>query len=127
MLRDDRSGIDLIFRAPHGIPKHDWSLDIGDAIHNIRSAFDALAWGMAHANGKQPTHPKSVKFPICETDKQWREGVKDWIGELPEQLQDRLRIVQPFTFAPPGAASVLPMVHEVLEIQDAQAERRSAR
>lgn len=43
VLREDRLGIDLVARVPKGIPKHEWSLDLGDALHNLRSAFDAVA------------------------------------------------------------------------------------
>lgn len=116
VLRDDRQGIDLIARVPRGIPKHEWSLDLGDALHNLRSAFDAVAWGMAHFNDAEPMRPKSVTFPICDDIKRWKEAVKAWIGDLDPEFQERLRIMQPFTYAPDGM-TVLSMLHE-LDIQD---------
>ena len=98
VLREDRLGIDLVARAPKGIPKHDWSLDLGDALHNPRSAFDAVAWGMAHFKDAEPTRPKSVYFPICIDEKQWKKALNDWVGEIDPEFQERLRIMQPFTF-----------------------------
>lgn len=116
VLRDDRLGIDLVARVPRGIPKHEWSLDLGDALHNFRSAFDALAWGMAHFNDAEPTRPKSVTFPICEDEKRWKDSVNAWIGDINPEFQERLRILQPFTHASDGV-SMLSMLHD-LDIQD---------
>lgn len=117
VLREDRQGIDLVLRVPRGIPKHEWSLDLGDALHNLRSAFDAVAWGMAHYKDAKPTRPKGITFPICETEKQWADAVKGWVGEIPSEFQERLRIVQPYTHVPNGGVTVLLMLHE-LDIQD---------
>lgn len=116
VLREDRQGIDLVARVPSGIPKHEWSLALGDALHNLRSAFDAVAWGMAHFNDAEPTRPKRVAFPICEDERQWDEAVRVWVGELPQELQERIKLLQPYTYAP-GKVTVLSMLHE-LDIQD---------
>jgi hypothetical protein len=117
VLRQDRLGIDLVARVPRGIPKHEWSLDLGDALHNLRSAFDAAAWGMAHFNDAAPARPKSVYFPICTEENQWEKALKDWVGDIHPELQERLRLIQPFTYTPAGGASLLSMLHE-LDIQD---------
>lgn len=117
VLRDDRLGIDLVARVPKGIPKHDWSLDLGDALHNLRSAFDAVAWGMAHFNDAEPARPTSVHFPICTEEKMWKKALNDWVGDLPPAFQERLRLMQPFTYVPAGGASVLSLLHD-LDIQD---------
>lgn len=117
VLRDDRQGIDFVARVPRGIPTHEWALLLGDTLHNFRSAFDALAWGIAHFNDTRPSKPKSVQFPICVDKKQWNEAVKAWVGELDPQFQDRLKMMQPFKFVEPGATSVLKMIHD-LDIQD---------
>lgn len=116
VLREDRQGIDLVARVPRGIPKHEWSLDLGDALHNLRSAFDAVAWGMAHFNNAQPTRPKRVAFPICSEEQQWNEAIRSWVGEIHPEFQERLRIMQPFTYAPNGP-TVLSVLHD-LDIQD---------
>lgn len=116
VLREDRQGIDLVARVPHGIPKHEWSLDLGDALHNFRSAFDAVAWGMAHFNDAEPARPQRVTFPICEDQKRWKDAVKEWIGDISPEFQERLRIMQPFTYSPEGV-TVLSMLHD-LDIQD---------
>jgi hypothetical protein len=117
VLCEDRMGIDLVARVPKGIPKHEWSLDLGDALHNLRSAFDAVAWGMAHFKDAEPARPKSVHFPICTEEKQWKKTVSDWVGDINPELQERLRIMQPFTYVPTGQVSLLSILHD-LDIQD---------
>ena len=72
---------------------------------------------MAHFGDTQPSKPKSVSFPICVEEKQWNDALKSWAGELKPEFQNRLRIMQPFTFVETGAFSVLKMLHD-LDIQD---------
>lgn len=117
VLREDCLAIDFIARLPRGIPKESWSLDMGDAIHNLRSALDAIAWGMAHYKDAEPTRPKMVYFPICSDEQQWKKALKDWVGEINPELQERLRIMQPFTHLQSGEFSILSMLHD-LDIQD---------
>lgn len=117
VLRGDRLGIDLVARVPRGIPKHEWSLDLGDALHNLRSAFDAVAWGMAHFDDAQPARPSSIYFPICTDQKQWNRALSGWVGDIHPEFRERIQIMQPFTYSPAGAVSVLSMLHE-LDIQD---------
>lgn len=117
VLREDRQGIDLVARVPRGIPKHEWALLLGDTLHNLRSAFDAVAWGMAHFDNAQPARPRSVYFPICDDRKQWNDAKKAWISELDPEFQRRLQIMQPYNYVSPGKPSVLRILHD-LDIQD---------
>ncbi|SEA68116.1 hypothetical protein [Leifsonia sp. 21MFCrub1.1] len=117
VLRDDHQGIDFVARVPRGIPTHEWALLLGDSLHNFRSAFDALAWGMAHFGDSLPTKPKHIQFPICNDEKQWTDTVKSWVGELDPEFQHRLHIMQPFNYATAGQVWILKMLHD-LDIQD---------
>lgn len=54
----------------------DWGLIVGDAVHNMRSALDHLAWALAvrHFNGVAPTNRKivgDIQFPVFADEKQW--------------------------------------------------------
>jgi hypothetical protein len=115
-LREDREGFDLVAKVPHGVPKHEWALDLGDALHNLRSAFDAVAWGMAHFQGAKPARPRKVAFPICATEDKWEESLKLWVGGINPQFQERIRIMQPFNYGG-GNPTVLSLLHG-LDIQD---------
>jgi hypothetical protein len=71
---------------------------------------------MAHFNDAVPSSPKRVAFPICESEKQWGEAVKNWVGEIHPEFQERVRLLQPFMHAT-GQVTMLSMLHE-LDIQD---------
>lgn len=54
----------------------DWGLIVGDAIHNMRSALDHLAWALAvrHYKGVPPNDVKIIKdiqFPVFSDGKHW--------------------------------------------------------
>lgn len=115
-LRDDRRAIDIVAHVERGVPKHEWALDLGDAIHNLRSAFDAVAWGMAHFDGAQPKNPKAVTFPICRDRNSWNRAKEAWIGDLPATLQARLELVQPFNLDD-SQVPLLSLIHD-LDIRD---------
>jgi hypothetical protein len=56
---------DLVYRIRilKRIPQ-DWSAIVGDAVHNMRSALDLLAWQLVLANGTTPS--RSTSFPISQ-------------------------------------------------------------
>lgn len=116
VLREDRKGLNFVARVPRGIPKHEWALDLGDALHNFRSAFDAVAWGMAHFKDAFPKRPKRVIFPIFNEESKWNDAVREWIGDLLPEFQARLRLVQPFNYTS-DAPDLLTALHD-LDIQD---------
>lgn len=76
---------------------------------------------MAHFNDTQPVRPKSVYFPICTDERQWERALSAWVSDIHPEFQERLRIVQPFTYAPAEGVSVLSMLHD-LDVQDKHRE-----
>jgi hypothetical protein len=55
---------DLIYklRICHEVPG-DWSLIVGDVLHNLRSALDHLAWRLVELNNNTPS--RHIQFVIC--------------------------------------------------------------
>ncbi|MGH8808338.1 MAG: hypothetical protein ACREX0_10710, partial [Noviherbaspirillum sp.] len=54
---------DLVWRVRMERPVPlEWSAIVGDAVHNIRSALDLLAWQLVEASGSQPS--RDTCFPI---------------------------------------------------------------
>jgi hypothetical protein len=55
MQEEDTSTGDLIYRLRihHEVPD-DWSLIVGDILHNMRSSLDHLAWRLVELNNKIP-------------------------------------------------------------------------
>lgn len=104
-------------RIKHTAPTYEWSLIFGDIVHNYRAALDALAWAVAHLDGRQPTKPKDITFPIAMKEEEWSRIVKrPWLSDLPRFMQERFHSVQPYLDPDPygAAASTL---HE-LDIED---------
>jgi hypothetical protein len=93
-IADDRLSWELILEVSKP-PLEDWSSLYGDAIHNLRSALDNLAWGLATAGDRTPKHPKKVAFPIVERSGRWRDQ-SQCIAELPSPARAAIRNIQPF-------------------------------
>jgi hypothetical protein len=49
------------------------SLIVGDAIHNLRSALDHLAWQLVEAGGGTPD--RNTYFPICDSAQQYASAM----------------------------------------------------
>jgi hypothetical protein len=82
---------------------------IGDAIHNMRSALDSVAYELArqHFNGAMTEDQKrAVQFPICETGDKFdkflnRKDQRDLYGA---QDKAAMRCAQPFALREMGTA-----------------------
>ena len=55
------------------VPDH-ISLILGDAVHNLRSALDHLAWQLVEAGGRIPD--RDTMFPICQIPKNYAAALK---------------------------------------------------
>jgi hypothetical protein len=111
------------FRVHRAVPA-DLLAVLGDAVHNLRSALDAMAYGLAeqHCGTLTLEQERVTRLPICRDEaafdgflNQRYKGVRprDLYGDL--QLK-ALRSVQPFTFATEAAA------HGVEVTSDAEAD-----
>jgi len=116
-LRPDRRTIDTYLRIHSVAPLDEWSLILGDFLHNLRSALDAIAWELATFNGASPRKPKSVQFPIATDPSAWDIALTGWVGDLPSAFIERLSLLQPFRYAVAGKLSALEVLH-ALDIQD---------
>jgi hypothetical protein len=114
----DSNGLsaDVLLRLRTDPPLHEWSLTLGDCIHDLRSALDALVWELSHLDGNTPKTPRTVQFPICETENQWDSAIAGSLSSVP----DRLRLTQPFLYDS-SQISAISLLHE-LDVQD---KRRS--
>jgi hypothetical protein len=103
VISEDRLTARFVARLPQQPPVEEWSLLVGDAVHNYRAALDALAWELATLGGRspRPEFAKQVYFPICLTEEEWQKKVKGPLSSIPPQILDRLLRVQPFQHQPP--------------------------
>jgi len=69
-------------------------LIIGDAVHNLRSALDHLAFQLVLANGKTPV--TTTEFPISDPAKQYTPAFESRkIESVPSKAKDIFRSIQP--------------------------------
>ena len=111
VISDDQHRIDIFVDIPAPPPVSEMSLVLGDAVHNLRSALDAVVWELANLDQENPPkNPREVTFPICLTEAQWDRKVREALETVPPVALDRLRSVQPFMFER-GADSALVRLH----------------
>lgn len=77
-------------------PTDRWSLIFGECIHNLRSALDNLAWGLACANKNPPDKPAVIKFPIYDDKKKFEHEAKPILKQLSYDVAQVLTAMQPF-------------------------------
>lgn len=76
------------------LPDH-WSLVLGDVLHNMRSALDALVWALVVSTGVEPIKPKSIQFPIFDNPFQFQQHRKACIGQVDLRAQAIIEGLQP--------------------------------
>lgn len=76
-------------------PYDEISLSLSDALHNFRSAFDGMAWDLAHISEENPTNPRAVQFPNLDNEKKWKQVAKD-LRSVPDVYLLRISECQPF-------------------------------
>jgi len=100
-LSNDRKTVTSVLRVDALPPLAEYSLILGDAVHNARSALDALAWELSHLNHAKPDDEKAIYFPIATRKGEWddkgpRKGWATKLATIPEPYLTRIREVQPY-------------------------------
>lgn len=76
-------------------PIDEWSLILGDALHNLRSAFDNVMWALAHLDGAKPKVPTQVAFPLTRDVLDWDKRIQT-LESIPAIFLDRIKKLQPW-------------------------------
>lgn len=98
----------MVRREP---PIEEWSLILGDALHNLRTAFDNVVWALATIDGASPLQPKQVTFPITKNEQDWKGRIRS-LESIPADLLDRLRALQPWADGVDLHESLLGLLHD---------------
>jgi hypothetical protein len=101
-------------------PVQAWSLSLGDVVHNLRAALDAVVWQYVDAATLTESQQRSIHFPLCLTEEDWLAKVPNALRTVPSQLVERIRHEQPFLMEDP-AQCVLNLIHD-LDRQDKHRE-----
>lgn len=111
----DRTSIEFHLKIVTPPPLTDLSLILGDAIHAYRSALDAALWEVGHVDGRVPSDPRSIQFPVAKTGSSWRDA-KSKI-DVESEFLDRIQHLQPFAESVEEGTHGLGLLHD-LDIRD---------
>jgi hypothetical protein len=91
----------LLHRAVvHKRPPVEWSLLVGDAVHNARSALDHIAWGLVEAGGGKPT--RDTCFPIGDTEAAFNKSAKKALAGAAQSSIDAVSALKPWQGGDPN-------------------------
>ena len=82
------------FKKP---PLDEWSLDIGELIHNLRSSLDYLAFALARKVCDPTPNPRSIAFPICDDEMYYKskKNIK-FINQVTKEMAELIEAFQPY-------------------------------
>lgn len=85
---------DLVVTARARVrPPTEWSILVGDSLHNARSALDHLAWQLVELHGGSPG---KSRFPFKESSVGFGEELRKALPKVPFELRDQVRALQPW-------------------------------
>lgn len=91
-------------------PIDEWSLILGDALHNLRSVFDTVIWGLATLDGAEPRNPGQVGFPVTLDEADWNRRIRS-LESVPKVYLDRIRALQPWVESVDRSETMLWLLH----------------
>lgn len=119
-----------------------WPLTVGDAVHNLRSALDHIAYQIAldgyqaqHPNGTIPLgHQRRIMFPIVaasndpklSVDEFYRQVIKGQLRYVPPDPAAVIETLQPYKRSPDDPARDLLWVVNELDVIDKHRKLTSA-
>lgn len=105
--REARVFVRLTKEPPVGL----WSLTLGDCVHNLRSALDAVVWNLATLRTPEPSNAGRIQFPVAKTLKAWEKAADD-LSSVPAVALERIRLTQPYLHEDPETSGVT-LLHKI--------------
>jgi hypothetical protein len=103
-VSSDRREYKLILNEFGAIPPIElWGMQIGDCVHNLRSALDNLCYSAARLLNDPPRQPRSIQFPIFDDATAYHDRARATLGQLPALACELIEHFQPFKQPDPGA------------------------
>lgn len=116
VISEDQTRLDVLLRIAHRPPVSHWSLILGDYLHNLRSALDAVVWELANLDGASPASPHRVQFPVAMHSTDWDKLAGKDLATIPSVALERIKLTQPFNAEDPKTSPIY-LLHR-LDIQD---------
>lgn len=90
----ERGSGDLVVIAQvRARPPAEWSILVGDALHNARSALDHLAWQLVELHGGSPD---KSRFPFKDGHVGFGEELRKALPSVPIEIREQVRALQPW-------------------------------
>jgi hypothetical protein len=84
----------LYVKSVQAVPP-DFSLIVGDAVHNLRSSLDHLAWQLVEVGGGKPG--RDTYFPICNSGEKYASAMgKREMKSITVDAKEAIRVVQSY-------------------------------
>lgn len=114
--RDPDSGyFHFVVETLADTPRFRWGLMLGEVVHNLRSALDALAFALADLKtGRREDYV--TQFPICSagTKRFWKDDlIRKQIQHIDPVHQKMIEAVQPYHAAKPARLHPLAMLQRL--------------
>lgn len=105
------------FRINKAFPS-DWPLRVGDILHNMRSALDALVYSIALKHSGKPTdkEARDIQFLICDSPSEFANRSQQRHGRMSPAAQDAVASIQPYQRRKAGTKNELAVLRELSNI-----------
>lgn len=95
--------------------RDEWSLIVGDVLHNMHSFLDHLAWQLVLLNGCDPT--SKTEFPVFKDPTLFQDKAGPKMLGMSDPVKALIKSLQPFNTRQPSAdADDLWLIHELTNI-----------
>ena len=101
----------------------EWSVTIGEIVHNLRSALDHLVWQLVGDNGSQPSEANMFPIVSLAAREGWEKISKNKLKGVSDEMKERIRRIQPF--AVPGARYDVTALSKLHHLSNVDKHRRS--
>jgi len=88
---------------PPNPPYEAWAVILGDAVHNLRSSLEYMAWELA---GADPTDTETM-FPIFDTEAGWNARASRRMKRLAPDVRALIQSMQPYYVGQPSGVSTM--------------------
>jgi len=96
VIGEDRLSFEVRLRMQLAPPLSEWTLILGDALHNLRAALDVLVWSFAEPDAMNVSQQKGVGWPIVTDSDKWTEAAASKLRSVPSHVVEQIKLVQPF-------------------------------
>jgi hypothetical protein len=93
-IAEDRLSWTLRLKVNQAPPFSEWSLILGDFVHNLRTSFDALVWDLSAVQAGDPG-VSQIQFPIVADATKWEEVARRRLRGVEDLYVGRIRELQP--------------------------------